>query len=424
MAINPAPAGWPRRYTLVLLCFAASFICYIDRVNLSVAILPMQDEFGWSDTTKGLVMSSFFVGYLLLQVAGGWLAGRYGGRRVLGLAVIWWSAFTMLTPAGAFASLGILFAVRAALGLGEAAAYPATVSLYGRWVPPAERTRAMTIMLSGVPAGTLFGLMTTGWIIDHLGWPAVFYAFGVVGFAWAIVWFAMVSDDPSRDPRVAPAERALIAAQCLPPGPAPQVPWRRLLSSPAVLALIFNHFCSNWTLYIMLAWLPSYFRDAHHVSVASAGLRSALPWLSMFVMSNAAGWMADRAIGAGVSATLVRKIMQSVGLLGAAACVLGARQIGSVDEATAIMCGTMAFLAFTWAGFAPNHMEIAPRYADVLFGMSNTAGTIPGIVAVAVTGWLVDTTGTYAAAFVTIAVVNIAGTAVWLAFGTSKRVID
>src|SRR5690606_38545604 len=103
-------ARWPARYTVVALSFWAVFICYIDRVNISVAAVAMQDEFGWDETTKGMVLSSLFVGYLALQVASGWLANRIGGRIVLGVAVVWWSVFTMLTPPAAFVSLGLLIA--------------------------------------------------------------------------------------------------------------------------------------------------------------------------------------------------------------------------------------------------------------------------------------------------------------------------
>ena len=88
----------PVRYTVMLLAAVAVFICYMDRVIISVAIIPMASDFGWSPEQMGRVLSSFFVGYLLTQVAGGWLAERYGGKIVLGFGVVFWSLFTMLTP--------------------------------------------------------------------------------------------------------------------------------------------------------------------------------------------------------------------------------------------------------------------------------------------------------------------------------------
>jgi ACS family sodium-dependent inorganic phosphate cotransporter len=75
-----ATTRWPRRYIVVGMCFLAAFVCYIDRVNISVAAIAMQEEFGWSETVKGLVLSAFFVGYMIFQVPSGWLASRHGGR--------------------------------------------------------------------------------------------------------------------------------------------------------------------------------------------------------------------------------------------------------------------------------------------------------------------------------------------------------
>src|SRR5258706_15628655 len=102
----------PQRTSLIALCFAAVFICYVDRVNISLAIVAMTTEFGWNKTTSGFVMSSFFIGYLLTQVPGGMLAGRLGGKHVLAGGVLLWSLFTALTPPAAYASFAALIAAR------------------------------------------------------------------------------------------------------------------------------------------------------------------------------------------------------------------------------------------------------------------------------------------------------------------------
>ena len=88
------------------------------------------------------------------------------------------------------------------------------------------------------------------------------------------------------------------------------------------------------------------------------------------------------------------------------------------------MCGALGGVGITWSGFLPNHLDIAPRYADLLMGITNTAGTIPGIIGVAITGWMVDVTGTYSSAFALAAAINIFGAIVWLAFASGERVID
>ncbi len=416
--------GWQRRYTIVGLCVLAVFVCYIDRVNISVAVIAMQEEFGWSEKTKGLVLSSFFIGYMLFMAPSGWLANRIGGKVVLGAAVFWWSAFTIATPAAAAFGLPLLIVARIAMGLGESAMFPSAYNLYGRWVPPGERSRAVAMLIGGIPLGTLFALMTTGWLVQRYGWPSVFYIFGAAGIAWCVLWFSGAHNDPASDPKCPPGERKMLLSHAPEPQESPQVPWGNLFRTPAIWALIINHFCSNWLLYMLLAWLPSYFKHAQGLNIMQAGIYSAAPWLSMFIVGNLAGVLADRMCNAGVSLTTVRKGMQCTGLVASAVCLLAVQNVTHAGTALALMCGALGFGAFTWSGFVPNHLDIAPRYADVLMGITNTAGTVPGIIGVFITGWLVDATGTYAAAFALCAGVNIFGAVVWLLFATAERVVD
>jgi ACS family sodium-dependent inorganic phosphate cotransporter len=408
--VSERTARWPAYYAVTLLLCAAVFISYIDRTNISVAAIAMQSAFSWSETQKGAVLSAFFIGYLPLMVLTGVLANRYGGKLVLGIAVVWWSVFTVLTPPAALISLPALIAARILLGLGEAAVFPATMNMIGRWVPAEHRSRAVALVTSSVSLGTLFSLPVAGWLVRDFGWPMTFYAFGAVGFVWAAWWFWRVDAGYG----VAP-----------PPAGAPrEIPWRALLRSPAVAAIVVGHFCHNWMLYVLLAWLPSYFKTTFGVSVANAGLLSAAPWLTAFAMINVAGYLADRMIRAGRGATFVRKLMQTVGLVGAALFLLLLPNATTAASGTLLMCCAAGTLAFCMGGFGPNSFDIAPRHADVIWGISNTFATIPGIVGVYVTGWLVDRTGGYAAPFTVTAAIALLGAVVYLLLGSGERQVD
>ena len=414
VAAAPATAvrhGWKSWHTVVLLCCAAVFISYIDRTNISVAAIPMKDQFGWTETTKGFVLSSFFVGYLLLQVVSGTLANRYGGKIVLGVAVLWWSLFTILTPPAAELSLSALIGARIALGFGEAAVFPASINMVARWVPVASRSRAVALFVSGLSLGTVVSLPVTGWLVREYSWPMPFYVFGLIGFVWVAVWAVGVGNGRGVEAEPVSAER-------------PPVPWRRIAQTPAVWAIIVNHFCHNWTLYMLLAWLPSYFKTTFGVSLANAGLLSAAPWLTSFAMANVAGHVADWMINHGRSATFARKLMQVTGLLGAALFLLLVQTASSPMGGLLLMCAASGMLALCVGGYASNGFDIAPRYADVIFGISNTFATVPGIIGVAVTGWLIDRTGAYSAPFVVAAAVAVAGALVFLKFGSGRRQID
>ena len=404
-------SGWQSWHTVVFLCCAAVFISYIDRTNISVASISMKEQFGWTETTKGFVLSSFFVGYLLLQVVSGTLANRFGGKVVLGVAVLWWSLFTMLTPPAAAGSLSALIGARIALGIGEAAVFPASINMVGRWVPVANRTRAVAFFVSGLSLGTLVSLPVTGWLVREYGWPMPFYVFAIVGFVWVAVWAVGVGNGRGVEAEPVPAER-------------PAIPWRRILTTPGVWAIVVNHFCGNWLLYVLLAWLPSYFKTTFGVSIANAGFLSAAPWLASFVMGNVAGHLSDWMINRGHSPTFVRKLIQATSLLGAALFLLLVQTAGSPVAGMLLMCGATGTWALCTAGYAVNSFDIAPRYADVIWGISNTVATVPGIVGVAVTGWLVQRTGGYSAPFFVTAAVGVVGALVFLKFGSGRRQID
>ena len=428
MATQAAPAGSigiPKRHILVALCFLATFICYIDRVNISVAIIPMAEDYGWSGTTKGLVLSSFFIGYLGAMLPTSWLANRLGGRLLMGIALVGWSIFTLLTPVAAGISLSVLVATRILMGIGEAASFPSVYNLYARWVPLNGRSRAISFNATGIPLGTIFALSTTGWLVTQYGWQGVFYVFGGLGLAFALFWFWQVHARPSTHPHISDAERALLAPLEADVGTVPEdIPWKLLFSHSAVWALVINHFCSNWTLYLMLTWLPSYFRDVQHMSITGSGLFAIGPWLCQFAVGNTAALVADRMIAGGWSVTSVRKIMQCTGLVGGAAFLLLASQATTPGFALFTLCCALGTNGLGWAGFASNHLDIAPRHADILWGISNTAGTLPGIIGVAATGMLLDLTGSYNATFIVAAGISVFGAIVWLIWGTGKRILD
>lgn len=422
-SIAVARAGIPKRYVLVGMCFLATSVCYVDRVNISVAVIPMAEQFHWSATTKGAVLTSFFIGYLTGMLPGGWLIARFGGRLVLGIALAAWSLATLLTPAAAFAGMTALIAVRVAMGLAEAATFPAVIGLFARWLPPTERSRAVALQLGGIPIGTIVGLSAAGGVVATWGWEAMFWLFGAVGLVFAAIWFAVVHESPGRHPRIGAPEHGLLADREAATERGP-VPWRALLAKRAVWAIIITHFCSNWTLYLMLTWMPSYLHDVQHLNVGKAGLAAVLPWGCYFLATNAAGWGADRLAARGVGLLTIRKTAQTAGLLGASAGLLLAAQATSATGAVAMLCLALACNGLISAGFAANHLDIAPRYAGPLYAVSNFAGTLPGIIGVYITGALLDLTGGYGWTFVAAAGVNVVGTVVWLAWATVDPVVD
>jgi len=419
------PSHWPRRYLVVFLAFASVFVCYIDRVNISVAIIPMAEDLGWSLQTQGTVLSSFFVGYLLLQIVGGRLADRFGGKVVLGTGVLLWSLFTILTPPAAWVGITMLLLVRVAMGMGEAVTFPSIYSLYSKWVPLKERARAVGFTNSGIPLGTVFALVVTPIIVERWGWEWAFYTFGAVGVAWFVFWRMSVTATPQMHATLAEGElEEITGTAAVSADDAPSPNWTEFLKCGPVWAIIVAHFCNNWSLYVLLSWLPTYVNKGLGVDYASVGWVTMIPHIASFFFLNIAGNVADRLIRSGMDVGRVRKLMQTIGFGGIASALMIVGEVETAWMAIAIMSVGNALGAFVTGGFAVNHMDIAPRHAGTLMGITNTAGTIPGIIGVFISGLILELTGSWALVFQVAAGVTLFGLVVFLLFSSGKKIFD
>ncbi len=402
------PVRWPRRYSVIILFALSTVLCYIDRVNISIAIIPLARAKGYSEAERGLVLSAFFWGYLWPQLPGGWLADRFGGKRVLGAGVATWSIATFLTPF-ATASFVLLLFMRGALGLGEAMNFPAIHSIAARWTLASERARAISLHLSGTALGTIIALLASPPIIIALGWQAVFYISGLLGLVWLAAWEIKAADSPERSPGVSAAEMALIRAGRPDVSAAQQIPWGAICREPAVWAIVMAHLCNNFGFYILLLWLPSYLDHTFHVPLKDLGMMAVVPYLAAFVVGNLSGWIADGLQRRGFRMTTVRKTLQTIafGLGAAAMCALPLAQ--SAAQAVSLATLSIGGSALGLSGFGVNHLDVGPRYAGVLMGISNTFATLPGIVGVAAVGFIVQATGSYSGAFYLAAAVYLVG---------------
>lgn len=405
--------------------FAAVFVCYIDRVNISVAILPMAEEFGWDASTQGAILSSFFFGYLLMQLGGGWLADRFGGKLILALGVLIWSIFTIITPPAALFGLSILIVARIGMGLGEAVTFPSIYSIYSRWIPAEQRAKAVAFTNSGIPIGTVFALVVTPIIVLQLGWEWAFYLFGMVGILWIFAWQKWVTTLPEQHPTISADELEHIRNNAATSGTIKETPpFGMFLRNKAVWAIIVAHFCNNWTLYVILSWLPKYVNEGLGIAFAAVGIVSMLPHITSFLCLNIAGNIADRLIISGMDVTHVRKLMQTVAFGGLAICLFAIGHVDSAWAAIGILCLGKLFGAAGTGGFAVNHMDIGPRHAGTLMGITNTAGTIPGIVGVYVSGLILELTGSWALVFEVTAGVTIFGLIFYLLFASGDKQFD
>uniref|UniRef100_A0A7N0UTX4 Major facilitator superfamily (MFS) profile domain-containing protein n=1 Tax=Kalanchoe fedtschenkoi TaxID=63787 RepID=A0A7N0UTX4_KALFE len=414
---------FPKRWLIVLLCFAAFLLCNMDRVNMSIAILPMSQEFNWNSATVGLIQSSFFWGYLLTQIVGGIWADKIGGKQVLGFGVVWWSLATVLTPVAARLGLPFLLVMRAFMGIGEGVAMPAMNNLLSKWIPISERSRSLALVYSGMYLGSVVGLAFSPILIHKFGWPSVFYSFGSLGSIWFAIWLSKAHSSPNDDPELTAEEKKHILGGSESREPVAVIPWKLILSKPAVWALIISHFCHNWGTFILLTWMPTYYNQVLKFNLTESGLLCVLPWLTMAFFANVGGWIADTLISKGFSVTSVRKIMQSIGFLGPAFFLTQLSKVRTPALAVLCMACSQGSDAFSQSGLYSNHQDIGPRYAGVLLGLSNTAGVLAGVFGTAATGYILQK-GSWDDVFKVSVILYIVGTVVWNLFSTGERVLD
>jgi MFS transporter, ACS family, solute carrier family 17 (sodium-dependent inorganic phosphate cotransporter), other len=414
-------SAWPRRYTVVGLFSLATVICYVDRVSISVAIIPLARQEGYDAAAQGLVLSAFFWGYLWPQLLGGWLADRMGGRRVLAAGVAVWSLATLLTPAAATTSFALLVGVRVLLGLGEGVNFPAIHSLAARWMPVRERSRAISLNFSGMYLGTVLALIASPPIIVAFGWPAVFYISAGLGALWVTVWMIAAADRPESMARLSAEELKVITAERRAEARAVTVPWAKIAREPAVGAIVLAHFCSNFGFNILLLWLPTYLNYRFGVTVARVGAFSLVPWIATFLTANAGGWFADAMLTRGISVGTTRKLLQSLAFAFGALPLVLLPGAYSPSNAIALVTFSAAASGLGLSGYGVNHLDVGPTYAGVLMGISNTIAAVPGIIGVAAAGFILRATESFSAVFYLIAAVYTVGLLGYLAWASGER---
>ena len=413
---------WPQRFNVVILLFLSVVVLYMDRVNMSVVAPVLMQEFGWDPAVMGTVLSAFFLGYFLTQIPGGWLSDRWGAKGILGGAVSWWSFVTMLTP---FANTtSSMMTIRVALGLGEGMSPPCLYTSIARWVPVSERSRASAFIATGMYVGIILAFPLAVWIMTHLGWPWVFYLFGIAGLLWSATWYWLATNNPEEHPRISPEEVQLILQGQQATPRAQTIPWNRFFQEPAFWALLCAHFCTNWTWYTFLTWLPSYLVQVRGFSLHEMGVYATFPYIAMMLIGNGTAWVADDMIRRGMSITIVRKIFQTVAFSGAGLCLLLLAHTDS--QALTILYITLGLgsLACFSSGMGVNHLDIGPKYAGVLVGLTNTAASIPGILAPMITGFIVKFTGNWNMVFYIATGVMLFGAVVWNLFASGKKIFD
>ncbi|KAL3640715.1 putative anion transporter 3, chloroplastic [Castilleja foliolosa] len=412
------------RYKVVALVAAVMCLCNADRVVMSVAIVPLAAKHGWSSSFLGIVQSSFLWGYMCSSFIGGALVDKYGGKRVIAWGATLWSLATLLTPLAANHSATSLFAVRAFFGFAEGVALPSMNNLLSRWFPTNERATAVGISMGGFQIGNVVGLVLTPPMMSSMGLYGPFILFTSLGLLWLITWTSSVTNDPQDSNSITKSELRLIQAgkpeSYAVKGKFP--PLRLLLSKLPCWAIIFANFTNNWGYFVLLSWMPVYFKTVFGVNLQQAAWFSAVPWGTMAISGYIAGSVSDYLIKSDYSITSARKTMQSIGFIGPGVALLCLNYARTPMVASVLLTIALSLSSFSQAGFLLNMHDIAPQYAGFLHGLSNSAGTLAAIISTIGTGFFVQWLGSFQAFLTLTACLYFATTIFWNLYATGERV--
>lgn len=363
----------PRAWLVVGTLWVVAALNYLDRNMITTMRGSLTEAIPMTDAQFGLLTSVFLWVYGLLSPLAGFLADRYSRSRLIVGSLLVWSLLTWLT--GIARNFEQLVAVRALMGLSEAAYLPAALALIADYHRGATRSLATGVHMTGLSVGTGLGGVG-GWLAAGYGWNVPFTVFGWFGVAYA-VWLAFVIRDV---PRV--EEAAL-------PQPRLGEAVTHLLRSGRFLVLV-----AFWGLlalagWAIVGWMPTFFKEQFGLGQGAAGI-SATGCLAaaMFAGKIGGGWWADRWSRTNVRA---RILAPAIGLLIAAPATLLVAKTGVLALALAGLAIYGMMRSVTDANLMPILCQVADsRYRATGYGILNMAACIVGGVTVYLGGAMRD----------------------------------
>lgn len=392
-----------RRWWVIVLLFTASLLNYFDRATISYALPLISRDLHLGPSSKGLLLSSFFWSYALMQMPIGWCADRWNLYWLYGGAFTLWSLAQGLT--GLASSLTILICFRILLGIGESIYLPGGSKIVSLLFTRSER---------GLPAGlfdfgTRTGLVLDGILLPRLllryGWRTTFLILGIGALVWLIPWFLSF---PRRMPAV--------------PSPFPSSggvsnQLFRVLANRDLLGICLGFFCFDYYWYVLVTWLPDYLFTVRHLRLVQAGMFASLCFFVFGAAQPVGGWIADRLVARGWDETRTRKGMVTIAFL-SGLLLIPAMLVSDTRIAIALM------IAACSVGLATGNLLVIlqscapPGRIGIWTGAENFAGNLAGVIAPLAIGLLISRTGSYAPGFVLGSLVLVLGIpAYWLIVG-------
>jgi len=392
----------PRALSRILALLVVSvFINYVDRGNLSIAAPMLKDELHLSASQLGILLSSFFWTYASFQLVSGWLVDRFAVGWVMAAGFFLWSMATAAT--GWMHGFLLLLVMRLILGVGESVAYPSYSKILARYFSEEKRGLANALIVAGNTCGPGFGVFFGGMLMARYGWRSFFVALGLGSLVWLWPWFQWMPGGQKSD------------AVALAPLPSTSTPGALdILMLRSAWGTGAGLFCVNYLSYFLITWLPFYLVRERLFSMDKMARVAGVSYLSAAGASAFCGWLSDRWILGGATPTRVRKTF-----LGAGMACAGIFLVACVLAGPALSIAMLILAAASFGAASSNMWSITqtlagPRAAGRWTGFQNFFGNLAGVIAPALTGFVVDHTGGFFWPFLITAGMAGLGTLCWV----------
>ncbi len=369
-------------WVLVALLWFIFLLNYLDREVIFSVFPLLQSNLKLSDLELGLLSTSFLWVYAIASPLTGYLADRFGRKKVIVASLLVWSLMTWAT--GKARNFRELLAVRGLMGVSEAAYLPAGLAMIADHHSERTRSLATGIHFSGAYLGIVLGGAAGGWIGERYGWRSAFTFLGFIGVAYALVALLGLREKPGTLARE--SDRLMTAKPRL------AVSLRKLfaLQGFATLTLVFGVMSiANWLVY---TWMPIYLYQRFHMSLLSAGF-SATVYIQVGSVGGIllGGMLADRW---GTRAVRGRLLTQAAGLALAAPFLCLAGITGSVW----VLLTALTIFGIGRGSYDCSCMPVlsqiaSPELRATGYGLFNFVGTFAGGAAAALAGGLKHTIG-------------------------------
>jgi MFS family permease len=380
--------------TALSILILSGIVNYLDRATLSVANPLIREDLGLNVAQMGILLSAFLWAYAFSQLPAGALVDRVGPRWLLGIGLMIWSGAQI--AAGTVGSITQFAIARVFLGVGESPQFTSGVRVVRDWFNVKERAFGVGMVNTSPFIGQAIAPPLLTAMMLGFGWRWMFIVMGLAGMAVAAIWVTWF-----REPRHLPldAEEKAYLTEGDPPAVAEPITfaqWRYLFAFRSTWGLILGCFGLGYCTWLYGTWLPGYLEIERHMSIRATGYVASIPFALAVLGAIGGGLLADRLVRRGVSPVNSRKVPLVAGLVGVAVFTIGAAEVSS--NTMAVACVTMAMVCgavcsgLYWALAS----AIAPSNCTASAGsLANFGSYIGGAITPAVTGVIVQVTGSF-----------------------------